>query len=63
MGGTLRAMGDEANISIFSNWNASAELLSRLGIESVSDVRHGRLRWFGHVELLSVCGNSQPVSA
>jgi hypothetical protein len=29
----------------------SAELLSRLGIQSVSDVvRRGRLRWFGHVE-------------
>ena len=27
------------------------EVLSRLGIESVSDVvRRGRLRWFGHVE-------------
>ena len=30
---------------------ASAELLSRLDIESVSVVvRRGRLRWFGHVE-------------
>ena len=30
---------------------ASAELLSRLDIESVSDVvRRGRSRWFGHVE-------------
>ena len=30
---------------------ANAELLSRFGIESVSDVvRHGRLRWFGHIE-------------
>ena len=30
---------------------ASAELLSRLDIESVSDVvRRGRLIWFGHVE-------------
>ena len=29
----------------------NAELLSRPGIESVSDVvRCGRLRWFGHVE-------------
>ena len=31
--------------------NSSEELLSRLKIESVSDVvRRGRLRWFGHVE-------------
>ena len=34
-----------------SDRKASAELLSRLDIESVSDVvRRGRLRWFGHVE-------------
>ena len=34
-----------------SDRKANAELLSRLGIESVSDVaRRGRLRWFGHVE-------------
>ena len=34
-----------------SDRKASAELLSRLGIESVSVVvRRGRLRWFGHVE-------------
>jgi hypothetical protein len=34
-----------------SDRKANAELLSRLGIESVSAiVRHGRLRWFGHVE-------------
>ena len=34
-----------------SDKKASAELLSRLDIESVSVVvRHGRLRWFGHVE-------------
>ena len=31
--------------------NTNAELLSRLGIESVSGVvRRGRLRWFGHAE-------------
>jgi len=30
---------------------SSEELLSRVGVESVGDVvRHGRLRWFGHVE-------------
>ena len=30
---------------------ASDELLSRLGIESITEVvRRGRLRWFGHVE-------------
>ena len=47
-----------------SDRKASAELLSRLGIESVSDVvRRGRLRWFGHVELkepddwVSACRN------
>ena len=34
-----------------SDRKANAELLSRLGIESVSAVvRRGRLRWFGHVE-------------
>ena len=34
-----------------SDKKASAELLSRLDIESVSVVvRRGRLRWFGHVE-------------
>ena len=34
-----------------SDRKASAELLSRLDIESVSDVvRRGSLRWFGHVE-------------
>ena len=34
-----------------SDRKASAELLSRLDIESVSVVvRRGRLRWFGHVE-------------
>ena len=36
-----------------SDKKASAELLSRLDIESVSEtvvVRRGRLRWFGHVE-------------
>ena len=34
-----------------SDKKASAELLSRLVIESVSVVvRRGRLRWFGHVE-------------
>ena len=34
-----------------SDRKASSELLSRLDIESVSDVvRRGRLRWFGHVE-------------
>ena len=34
-----------------SDRKANAELLSRLGIENVSDVdRHSRLRWFGHVE-------------
>ena len=31
--------------------NENKELLSRIGIESISDVvRRGRLRWFGHVE-------------
>ena len=34
-----------------SDRKANAELLSWLGIESVSDVvRHGRLRWFRHVK-------------
>ena len=34
-----------------SDRKASAELLSRLDIESVSVVvKRGRLRWFGHVE-------------
>jgi len=34
-----------------SDRKASTELLSRFGIESVSDVvRRSRLRWFGHVE-------------
>ena len=34
-----------------SDKKASAELLSRLDIESVSVVvRRGRLRWFGHVD-------------
>ena len=34
-----------------SDKKANVELLSRLGIESVSDVvRRGRLRWFEHVE-------------
>ena len=34
-----------------SDRKASAELLSQLGIDSVSDVvRRGRLRWLGHVE-------------
>jgi hypothetical protein len=33
-----------------SDRKVDAELLSRLGIESVSDVvRRCRLRWFGHV--------------
>jgi len=45
---------------------ANTELLSRLSIESVSDVvrrRRGRLRWFGHVErkesddLVSACSS------
>ena len=36
-----------------SDRNANAEMLSRLGIESVSGVvRRGRLRWFKHVEYL-----------
>ncbi len=30
---------------------SSAELYNRLNVEEVSDVvRHGKLRWFGHVE-------------
>jgi hypothetical protein len=34
-----------------SDRKANVELLSRLGIESVSDVvRRGRLRWFGYKE-------------
>ena len=34
-----------------SDRKANVELLSQLGIESVSDiVRCGRLRWFGYVE-------------
>ena len=34
-----------------SDRKANAELLSRLGIGSVSAVvRRGRLRWFGHIE-------------
>ena len=34
-----------------NDWKANAELLNRLGIDSVLDVvRRGRLRWFGHVE-------------
>ena len=34
-----------------SDRKANVELLSRLGIESISAiVRRGRLRWFGHVE-------------
>ena len=34
-----------------SDKKLSAELLSRLDIESVSEVvKRGRLRWFGHVE-------------
>ena len=47
-----------------SGRKANAELLSHLGIESVSDVvRRGRLRWFKHVEHLepnhwvSACGS------
>ena len=36
-----------------SDRNANAEMLSRLGIESVSGVfRRGRLRWVKHVEHL-----------
>jgi len=36
---------------------ASDELLSRLGIESITEVvRRGRLRWFGHVERLMMIG-------
>ena len=33
----------------------SVDLNSLLGIQSVADVvRHGRLRWFGHLERTSV---------
>ena len=33
------------------NGKSSEEIRNRLGIVSVSDLmRHGRLRWFGHVE-------------
>ena len=38
-----------------SDRKASAELLSRLDIESVSDVvRRGRLKWFGHCNVSSL---------
>jgi len=38
-------------MTIKDNYTTTQELQSRLGFEPVCDiVRHGRLRWFEHVE-------------